>query len=197
MKSGAADRQDRQNGVNTRNGFPLLFLILSGSNSSAELNVSTCRPSDISAFCTFASRERDAGSYRRFQNTASAPHSRAIERSASSEGPRRRMRPNPLRRSLASSDCNDWCSHQRLAAPGGQSPSSSGAQMNTGTTRSLRAAAAASAGLSASRRSSRNHTSEVEFMSAMIARHRTGTWLYCPQTYGDSITRYRFLSLPA
>jgi hypothetical protein len=50
---------------------------------------------------------------------------------------------------------------QRLAVPGAQSPSSSGAWMNTGTMRCAGLSAYVSAALSASRKSRRNQTSAV------------------------------------
>ena len=81
-------------------------------------------------------------------------------------GPRRMIKREPSRRSEASSCFRDWCSHQRDAAPGGQAPSSSGAQMNTGMTGPPRRTAASIAGLSARRRSCRNQTMEP-FMSRM------------------------------
>src|SRR5208337_4534968 len=58
-----------------------------------------------------------------------------------------------------------WCSHHRDAAPGSQWPSSSGDQMKTGITGLPRWTAASSAGLSVRRRSRRNQSRLVSFMS--------------------------------
>ena len=64
----------------------------------------------------------------------------------------------PAARKSSANRARDWCSHQREALPGGQAPSSSGAQTNTGTTGPPRRQAACNAGLSARRRSCRSQT---------------------------------------
>ena len=53
IKSGAAETHARQNGVNTWNGLPLLFLISSGSNNRDALKVSTPIPSESAPAALF------------------------------------------------------------------------------------------------------------------------------------------------
>ena len=107
---------------------PDRFRIVQGSCSRAELKLCASNPRAGSSCFTRMSRAIVAGSYRRFQKTASRRArwrvAQGIEARTGSHDGQSRTQP----RRDVSSAASEWCSHQREAAPGAQPPSSSGAQ---------------------------------------------------------------------
>ena len=127
------------------------------------MNVETAMPRPASVFSTAASTVA-AGPYRRFQKARLAPTSAASWGITRAARPRFRMRSWPRRARSAPRLWRERCSHQRAAAPIGRRLSSSSTWTMASGSRA--AIAAASAGLSASRRSSRSQR--------RVAMHRHG-----------------------
>ncbi len=124
-------------------------------------NARVSMPASSSPALTTWSVARSAGAIRDSQTTRSAPASSHTARSSSRLSPWRRTSRLPRSRRSASRARSDSWSHQRWAPPGAQSPCSSGAQTNTGTT-GPRSAAWTSAAWSRRRRSFRNQTTVAD-----------------------------------
>ena len=99
-------------------------------------------------------RRRSAGSRRRRRPRHPSPPRAPRDPPVRAAAPAAR----PLVAAARPSDASEWCSHQRAAPPSGRMPGDSSSSTYSTMTGSPRSSAARSAGLSARRRSSRNHT---------------------------------------
>jgi hypothetical protein len=84
-----------------------LFFIAHGSLNKRPLKRPTSSPAPRITSATVASTDTDAGSYRSFQNTASAPTSFATANNAALVGPRRITSRAPIDLMDASSALNE------------------------------------------------------------------------------------------
>lgn len=108
-----------------------------------------------------ASTAISAAPYRRFQNTAVARASVTTSATTVAAGPRRSTRGIPRSEREISSERRLSCSHHFAAPPSGRIEGDTSSRTNSATTEPPRSMPAHSAGLSDTRRSSLNHTTDA------------------------------------